>query len=475
LSRALIAVALVAGATSIASAQTTTTLSQAASQVVWASIRGGGYANNNDQTTLTTRSAAALDNTRRALLKFDTQHTIPERSNVTSAVLTVTVKKGSADAARSIAAYQVTTSWTETEVTWNNRRAGSKWTTAGGDLGSKIATANVANAPGTKVTFDVTALVKMAVSGSLGSSRYTRVALVDLNNATANVYREFYTPADSNVAVRPVLKVTYGGSAPKPTPGPTPPPPTGSATLRVLDWNTHHGGVGSDNVLDQPRLMKTVAKFNPDIIALQEVERYTGWGNVDGPSVLAGLLKQYTGTTWYYRFSTLAGGANGIGNMILSRYPIDSDDTQLLSNSRSALTVTIHVNGRQISFANTHLTADVASARMQEIPELLAWHRSFGGQRIIAGDFNFGPPSPESAVMKQAHYDSWAVAQANGTAVAYPGNPSGETRNGRIDFIYYAKDATALVLKSSQVFDTRDAKGVTPSDHRPLLTVFTVK
>jgi hypothetical protein len=28
---------------------------------------------------------------------------------------------------------------------------------------------------------------------------------------------------------------------------------------------------------------------------------------------------------------------------------------------------------------------------------------------------------------------------------------------------------------SSQVYDTRDANGVMPSDHRPVLTVFSVK
>jgi hypothetical protein len=31
------------------------------------------------------------------------------------------------------------------------------------------------------------------------------------------------------------------------------------------------------------------------------------------------------------------------------------------------------------------------------------------------------------------------------------------------------------VLKGSQVYDTRDANGVMPSDHRPVMSVFTVK
>ena len=77
--------------------------------------------------------------------------------------------------------------------------------------------------------------------------------------------------------------------------------------------------------------------------------------------------------------------------------------------------------------------------------------------------------------MIKTYVDSWAQAQADGTAVAYPGNTAGNTRNSRIDYIYYSKGATVLQLKSSQVFDVRDSNGVMPSDHRPVMSVFTVK
>jgi exonuclease III len=77
--------------------------------------------------------------------------------------------------------------------------------------------------------------------------------------------------------------------------------------------------------------------------------------------------------------------------------------------------------------------------------------------------------------MKQTYIDTWAQAQANGTAIAYPGNTAGNTRNSRIDYILYSKGATNLTLVSSQVYDVRDANGVMPSDHRPLLTTFRVQ
>ena len=59
----------------------------------------------------------------------------------------------------------------------------------------------------------------------------------------------------------------------------------------------------------------------------------------------------------------------------------------------------------------------------------------------------------------------------------YPGSPGGGTfEDGRrIDYVFYSKGAANLTLTSAQVMDTRDATGVRPSDHHPLLVVFAVK
>jgi endonuclease/exonuclease/phosphatase family metal-dependent hydrolase len=470
-SRAFQSALLIVGGVSAASAQTTVTINQPGTQVVFGTVRGGSYANTNDSTLLATRSSDNLEYERRALLKFDTQNTIPVGAAVSSAQLTLTVKLGSADASRAIGVHQVTQSWTEGQVTWNKKRTGESWNTPGVDIGSLITQKTVGNTPGTKVTLDVTSLVKAAVSGSLGASRYTRVVLVDLEASTSGSYREFYTPATSTAANRPTLTVTYGGAA---APPPPPPPPSGS-TLRVLQWNTHHGGYGTDGVWDPDRLIRKAASFRPDIVSMNEVERYTSWGNADDPALFTSLMTRYTGQTWYYKFTTATGAARGNGNLIMSRFPFDADDTQLLSHYRAAIDVTIHVNGRAINFVSTHLDADSTPYRLQEIGELTTWARSLAEQRIVAGDINAWPGSTENATMKTTYYDSWAEAQADGTAISYPGNTAGNTRSSRIDYIYYSKTASGLQLNSSQVFDVRDANGVMPSDHRPVMSIFTVR
>ena len=468
------------------SKQTTIKLNQSRPQVVYGTLRAGAYKNQNLPTILITHPADNPNDLRRAFVKFDTQNTIPRGSVVTSALMTLTLMRGTGGSSRRIGAYQITTSWNETEMTWNRRRARTAWVTPGGDLGSLIGTQAVSKTAGTKVTYDVTALVKQAVAGKLGTSRYTRLALVDLDAANDST-REFYTPDEDDSALRPVLTVIYGSEKPvvtpapppRPSPSPSPSPapspsPSRTATLRVLDWNSHHGGVGTDGDFDPDRFIKKAASFRPDIASFNEVERFTGWGNNDGPASMAALMKKYTGQTWYYKFTTATGASKGNGNLILSRFPFEATEIRLLSHDRAAVNVAIHVNGRTINVVSTHLDDNSTSQRLDEIGELMAWARGLAEPRIIAGDFNAGPSSREQATMQNAYVDSWAQAGEDGTAVAFPGN-HGNTRNGRIDYIYYSKGTRLLELESSQVFDVRDSRGVMPSDHRPMLSIFTVK
>jgi endonuclease/exonuclease/phosphatase family metal-dependent hydrolase len=463
-----------------ASAQTTVTISDP-TDVVYATVRGGSYANTNISNALETRAdAAGSSYLRRAMLKFDTENGIPAGANVTAATLTVTVKSGNGDSSRRIAAYQVTTSWNETQVTWNKRRSSNAWGTAGGDLGTKLSIVTASNVAGTKLTFDVTSLVKAAVAGSLGSSRYTRIALLDLDENTPTSFRTYYRPVDGTN--RPTLKVTYGGSS---TPPPVPPPPgtsgtggSGGSTLRVLEYNVHHGGYGTDGVYDPNRVVNWIVKMNPDIVSLCEMEKNTGWVSTDGVALYKSLLEQKTGVKWYtwdmqdYGDWTSA----GIRNAIISRIPFSASYRHEFSigKDRTVGGVSISVNGRNINFMSTHFDPDNASYRNTQAKELVSYAKGFAEDRIILGDFNDQPDKTSMLTMKTEYYDAWAEAVKMGVQKAAPDNPNGYTRNSRIDFVFYSHGEAHLTLKSVQVVDTRDANGYMPSDHRPLLAVFSV-
>jgi len=253
---------------------------------------------------------------------------------------------------------------------------------------------------------------------------------------------------------------------------------TSGTKLRVLQWNTHHGGYGTDGVYDPNRLATWAASFAPDVVMFNEIEKNDYWGNQDQPEVYKSLLQQKTGKTWYYVFAQEFGDwtASGKGNLILSTFPIQAVERyELVHNyDRSIAMVQITVNSRTITLMETHLDPYDSTLRLTQATEVTTWAAPQPENRIICGDMNAWPDQSSIAQYDSLYNDSWAVAAANGTAIAFSGN-NGETKNGRIDYIFYSKNASNLSVVSSQVYDTRDANGVMPSDHRPVLTVFSVR
>ena len=476
-SRALVTVVF-SGAATVASAQTTVTLNQATTQVEAATVRGGSYATKNERSVLATRASTDLEYHRRAFLKFDTQNTIPAGSSVSSALLTVTVKMGSEDASRLVGAYQVTTSWAESEITWKQRRINEPWQTGGGDLGSRIDDATVSNQAGTKVTFDVTALVKDAVAGRLGTSRYTRIALVDLENSTSQSYREYYLPSDATSANRPVLKVTYGGT--QAAPAPPAASPTSGKVLRVLHWNIAKNGWGTDGKYSPSRIVSWVKKINPDIISFNEIEKWNQYSQgADGVALYKGLIESATGVKWYVWDAQDYGDWDGKGlhSAVFSKFPFSS--TYRTAYSAGTLKTvggaTVSFNGRNINFMSTHFDPYSASYRLTQAKNLVSYAKGFAEDRIICGDFNDQSTDPPITTMTAGYYDAWAEGKKAGIATAAPDNSAGNTRNSRIDYVFYSRAEKHLTLRKVQVVDTRDANGVMPSDHRPVLAEFLVE
>ena len=99
--------------------------------------------------------------------------------------------------------------------------------------------------------------------------------------------------------------------------------------------------------------------MKPDVVMLNEIEKYTGWGNQNQPEVYKNLLQTKTGKTWYYIFAQEFGlwSSNGKGNLILSSVPFDfTDRHELVHNSdRSIAEGIITWAGRRITLIGTHL------------------------------------------------------------------------------------------------------------------------
>ena len=585
---ALVAAAAVVASIGSAHAQTAVILDAPGTQVTDVMIQAGASANTNFNASdmLATRASTNDDYLRRALLKFDTQNTIPAKSPIQSAVMTLTVKRAGAEAARDISVFPLTLSWVQEEATWNIRRVGTAWTSAGGDLGPAALVQSVPNVIGAKVSFDVTAVVRAAVSGA-STSRYTRLALADLGVSSSDSYREYFSSKAVDPSVRPVMTVVYGGTATTTSTASTatgtttstattavcpvtldttgisvgqteanwsiivtsaatcawsattdadwlvvkstaPAPAVGngyaklravantasaskrtghvyvngvvhtvsqggcgtsctttitttattlvqatsSSTLKVLQYNTHHGGWGRDGVYRPDRIANWIVKSKADVVSLNEIEVGDSWSyNKDQSVMYRDLLQQKTGLIWYKIYVNAHGTTTGIGNVVLSKFPFIATATQLLSAGRAAVDATIDVNGRIVNFSSVHLDNQYESNRITEVGELLSWETALAENRIVLGDYNAWPDTTEVATMKQTYVDTWLVAQALGTAIG-----NGITHGShRIDYIFQSKTAIQLRLVSSQIYATADANGVTPSDHEPVLAVFEVR
>jgi endonuclease/exonuclease/phosphatase family metal-dependent hydrolase len=268
----------------------------------------------------------------------------------------------------------------------------------------------------------------------------------------------------------PTLTVTLGTTKSTSTASPVPAPSTSTgSTLRVMDWNIHHG-VNTSGSKNLSQVATWIATVNANVVSLNEVERLNGWTNSDQPAELASLLRSKTGARWYTCFASIDGGSSGQGNLILSRFAIEDCDKYTLSYRRSVARARITVNGRAVNVFSTHLDDGSSGRRATQMSQLKSWASGYAEQRVIAGDFNTWPSAGEITRMTSSYYDAWAKASSDGTATAYSGNTSGATRNSRIDYIFHSRNAGALVLKSARVYKTGSV-----SDHRPVVATYTVR
>jgi endonuclease/exonuclease/phosphatase family metal-dependent hydrolase len=443
-----------------AAAQTTVVLNQSGSQVTDTTIRNGAYANTNyDGDPLITRRSSDPDWERRALIKFDTDSFLPTGAQISSATLTVTVKSGLGSGGRPIRVRQVTAGFLEAEATWRTRMGSTAWATPGGDTGEDVGSASATNVAGSKVTLNVTDLVQRTSNGDFGS-RYTRLLLDDTGTDSKDSYREYYSSEDSTVSRRPTLTIVLASGA-------VPPPVSGGSTLKVMQWNIHQG-YGADGKPNIDRVVDLIASKSPDIISFNEIMRYSSSSQ---PQMIADGLRARTGKTWTYKWVQKSGATSGEGECIMTHLAVDATDDYLLSASRSVAMIRVNVNGRIISAFSTHLDPTVGSTQMTQLQQVVGWTDNYAEQRIVAGDFNFWNTTSQYTEMSKTHNDGWVAARNKGTAFSYSGNPDGNTKNTRIDYVWYSKGATALVVTRAEVYYTK----TTISDHNAVMVTFQVK
>ena len=226
--------------------------------------------------------------------------------------------------------------------------------------------------------------------------------------------------------------------------------------LRVMTYNIHQG-IDADMRMDLEAIAGVIAAENPDVVALNEVNRARATnGFVD----TLPLISRQLGLPYVFG----ANYADGqYGNAILSRYPIlEWNNTHYIHNTteiRGLLRVVVEAPGGPITFYATHLDhiSSPDDARAEQVAEALAlWD---GAPRsILLGDLNAEPDKPELQAVYQAGFvDALAATGQDDVFTFWDPVP---TPGRRIDFIFVTPD---LFLGRAWVVQTR------ASDHLPVL------
>lgn len=229
--------------------------------------------------------------------------------------------------------------------------------------------------------------------------------------------------------------------------------------LRVLSYNIHHGE-GTDGVFDLERLARVIRSTDPDLVALQEVDRGTERASgVDQAAELGRLtgMQDFFGKALDFR-----GGE--YGEAVLTRLPVISVTNHPLPfslghESRAALEVVVQLQGGSAChFIGTHLdhTRDPADreAQSRALNEIFATDDAL---RLLVGDLN-GEPSARSMRILLEH---WTRAGAELERPTFPSHAPRRT----IDHVLM-RPLGAWEVESVEVLEEPLA-----SDHAPLLVV----
>lgn len=226
--------------------------------------------------------------------------------------------------------------------------------------------------------------------------------------------------------------------------------------IRVLSYNIHHGE-GVDGQLDLPRIAAIIKGVNPDLVALQELDEQT---TRTGQVRQTAELMQLTGLQGHFgKAIPFAGGE--YGQALLSKYPLRETTVHDLPTTRGdeqriALSARVTIQGRELTFVSTHLSASRSEDRERQAQALNDLFGSVPTPVILAGDLNATPDSPVLNILRK----SWKIPDDGERE--FPTIPVANPRR-QIDYVLFRPAAAFKVL------ELRVLAEPVASDHLPLL------
>lgn len=224
--------------------------------------------------------------------------------------------------------------------------------------------------------------------------------------------------------------------------------------LKILTFNIH-SAINWYGQYDLDGLVNYIASINPDLVGLQEVDRF--WSGRSSFQDLPGELALRLGMFSSYSVS-LARNNGYYGNLILSKFPINymwADTLPGDLEQRSYVLAQVNVNGLRVNFITVHLGLSIPD-RVRQVAAMLQVINQINGPLIITGDFNATPDDGSIKPVKDNFID---VQEAKGVKQGTFRGSDGKI-GPIIDYIFVTPE---FVLNDFQISDNYI------SDHLPLL------
>lgn len=173
-----------------------------------------------------------------------------------------------------------------------------------------------------------------------------------------------------------------------------------AGAVRIMTWNIH-GALGRNPRFDLTRVVDLIRAWNPDIVALQEVDsRRAFTGGVNPFEFLPGAVGIYG-----IGAKSLTTADGDYGQMLISRWPMARHEVRDISfgerEPRRAIRAEVTTPFGPLTVVATHLGLSIRERRSQAraLIELSAG----AGPAVVVGDFNdwFWPGSVRSVLMRE--------------------------------------------------------------------------
>ena len=160
--------------------------------------------------------------------------------------------------------------------------------------------------------------------------------------------------------------------------------------MRLLSWNIHKGIGGRDRRYALSRIIDCIEAENPDFICLQEVDRLVKRSQFDDqPRLLARYFRAHA----VYQ-SNVAVGDGGYGNLVLSRWPVESRHRILLRHGtrKPRGAQLLHIDSPEGSLHLVHTHLGLAERERHWQMDRLLGHMLFRSAdplpTLVVGDLN---------------------------------------------------------------------------------------